>query len=32
MSRTALFDAVREVVPGKKIKPEWIPSINAVRT
>lgn len=30
MDRTAMFDALRPFAPGGKLKPEWIPQIDAV--
>lgn len=30
MDRTAMFDALRPFAPGGKLKPEWVPHIDAV--
>lgn len=30
MDRKALFDAVRPYAPGAKLKPEWVPMIDAL--
>lgn len=30
MDRTAMFEALRPFAPGRKLKPEWIPDIDAV--
>lgn len=30
MDRTAMFDALRPFAPGGKLKPEWVPDINAL--
>lgn len=30
MDRTAMFDALRRFAPGEKLKPEWVPQIDAL--